>query len=223
MENIRIREAAASDVKETARVITMTWKETYKDIVPDDKLSGLSSDNFVNYLKDDVLSEDKVVFVAENEFQAIVGMVSGGPIKQDVEGYDAEMYALYVIPDMQGHGIGVALFRSLIVWLKNKGLKKVSAWVFAENNISITFFDAWHGEQIEEGSLEIAGKTLKTICYGWDLAAEESLTANSENKEADALGSGNKIAFPKEDDQINSNANQQVGSASHSEENDELV
>jgi len=170
MENIKIREATLLDIKETARIITMTWKEVYNGIVPSKKLAELSSLNFISYLEDDIKSDDKTVFVSENEFQAVVGMISGGAIKQEVEGYDAEIYAMYVMPDMQGKGIGQSLFNELVAWLKTHNFKKFVAWVLKDNVKARDFYGKAGGQVVAQGDIEIGEKKLETVCYGWDLS-----------------------------------------------------
>ena len=48
------------------------------------------------------------VLVAELDGE-IVGFVSSGPIRERIPGYSGEFYALYVLPEAQGCGIGTAL------------------------------------------------------------------------------------------------------------------
>ena len=45
------------------------------------------------------------MLVAELDDQ-VVGFVSSGPIRERIPGYSGEFYALYVLPEAQGCGIG---------------------------------------------------------------------------------------------------------------------
>ncbi len=43
----------------------------------------------------------------------VVGFADGGPIRAPLQGYDYELYAIYLLKGWQGCGMGLALVRAL--------------------------------------------------------------------------------------------------------------
>jgi hypothetical protein len=64
----------------------------------------------------DWLTRDIRVYVADLD-QEIVGFVSGGAIREPVQTYDAELYAIYLLEQesrrKERQGVGTALLKSL--------------------------------------------------------------------------------------------------------------
>ncbi|MBB5344078.1 GNAT family N-acetyltransferase [Tunturibacter empetritectus] len=116
------------------------------------------------------LTLDIDVFVAELEGE-VVGFASGGAIRERVEGFDAELFAIYLLREAQGHGIGTALVRRLAGSLKERGFGSMVAWVL-EDNASGPFY-TWSGAvRVCSKEMEVGGVMLPVVAYGWgDLEA----------------------------------------------------
>jgi ribosomal protein S18 acetylase RimI-like enzyme len=64
-----------------------------------------------------LLKGETVVFVAENLDRNIVGFVAGGAERSGrFPGVSAELYAIYLLPEVRRRGIGTRLVKS---WRKN--------------------------------------------------------------------------------------------------------
>ena len=78
------------------------------------------------------LARDIQVYIAELEGE-VVGFISGGPIRESVQTYNAELFAIYLLQPAQRHGIGTALLRELAGSLLSKGFTSMIVWVLEES------------------------------------------------------------------------------------------
>ena len=124
-----IRAATLSDIAGLARVHVQSWRETYADIVSQTYLDNLSFEAYeVQWRR--TLEASNPVLVAETADQ-IVGFASCGPTRD--EGFDGEVYALYLLESQHGLGIGKGLFQAALEALWSPGKGRVIVWVLADN------------------------------------------------------------------------------------------
>lgn len=83
-------------------------------------------------------------FVSELPDATIIGLVMGGPAAQEL-GHDAEIYALAVHPDHQGHGDGRALLRTAATGLSAAGFSSLAIRVLAVNDRARRFYTSLGG------------------------------------------------------------------------------
>ena len=105
------------------------------------------------------------VFVATQE-GVVVGFISGGPIRDPIGGYDAELFTIYLLQHVQRRGIGTALLRRLANHLDKDGFKSMAVWVL-EDNVSSSFYEKSGALRISSKEIEIGGVLLPVIAYGW--------------------------------------------------------
>ncbi len=158
-----IRAATIADIQGIARVHVQSWRETYAGIVPQTYLDALSPESRGAQWRR-TLEVGNPVFVAEITDQ-IVGFVSCGATRD--EGFDGEVYALYLLESQHGLGIGKALFEAALEALRSQGRQRVIVWVLADNPTR-TFYGRMGGVQTLEKPIEIGGATL--LEYGFAFA-----------------------------------------------------
>jgi GNAT superfamily N-acetyltransferase len=163
-----VREAELADALAIAHVHVDSWRTTYRGIVPDDYLAGLSYDRraatWANILGD--RAGVSFVYVAEDDGGAVVGFVSGGPIRDAIPDYDGELYAIYLLEPFHRRDIGRQLVAAAAGPLLREGVRSVAVWVLAENP-SRAFYEALGGRAVAEKPVEIGGVPLREIAYGW--------------------------------------------------------
>jgi ribosomal protein S18 acetylase RimI-like enzyme len=164
-----IRAAHVGDAAGIARVHVDTWRTTYRGIVPDDYLANLSYEEREKEWKTSLsrAREDRFTFVAEGGTGRIIGFVTGGPNRYNEPQYQSELYAIYVLKEYQGQGIGRDLTRSLVRSLLASGSQSMMLWVFAGNTSSRRFYEALGGQFVKSNHFEINGAVLEEIAYGW--------------------------------------------------------
>ncbi len=108
------------------------------------------------------------LFVAEDETGQPVGFVEGGPQRDENYSYDGELYAIYVLKEHQGKGMGRELMLATARELKNRGAHNMLLWVLKDNAPSRRFYESMGGQFVDEKEFELGGATLSEVGYGWD-------------------------------------------------------
>lgn len=163
-----VRPACMSDAPGIARVHVDTWRTTYRGVVPDEYLDGRSYEKSEASVRKRFSDPGSwYQFVAETVPGDVVGFAACGPEREGVSGYAGELYAIYVLQDYQGQDAGRMLVRAVAGYLKERGMDSMLVWVFADNHSSRRFYERLGGMQLGTQTLEIAGKTLEEVSYGW--------------------------------------------------------
>lgn len=162
---MRIRRAELGDAKGMAKVHVDSWRTTYKEIVHQSFLDSLSySERETRWSKQ---ITDQEVFVAENEQGEIVGFAAGGKERSGTyPDYDGELYAIYLLKEVQGQGIGKALVKRVAHSMLEKGYNSMLVLVLAENR-SRYFYETLGAVQIHTEVETIAGERYEEAVYGW--------------------------------------------------------
>jgi GNAT superfamily N-acetyltransferase len=163
--NFSIREATSCDAQDIARVHVAAWKTTYRGIVPQPVLDSLDVDSRATDWKDWLGRENLYVYVAEDDV-ALCGFISGGALREPIEGFDAEIYAIYLLPSVKGQGAGKLLMQRLAEKLLSSGFTQVALWVLAENP-SRGFYEHLGGNHIAQKQIRIGDADLLEVAYGW--------------------------------------------------------
>ncbi|MBB5339180.1 GNAT family N-acetyltransferase [Tunturiibacter gelidoferens] len=159
-----IRAAAGKDAGAIAHVHVESWRTTYAGIVPEAYLASLNvAEREASWRE--WLTLDVDVFVAEVDGD-VVGFVGGGAIREPVEEFDAELFAIYLLREAQRRGIGTALLRRLAVSLKARGFRSMVAWVL-EDNSSGGFYSRSGAVRVASKEMEVGGVMLLVVAYGW--------------------------------------------------------
>ncbi|MEW5872266.1 MAG: GNAT family N-acetyltransferase [Chloroflexota bacterium] len=168
---LAIRPAQIDDARAMARVHVDTWRAAYVGIVSDEHLANLSyarcQAGWIEHLSD---PQGELTFVAETQAGQIVALVSGGPLREPLEGFDGELYVLYVLPAFQGLGCGRLLVERLAGELARQGYSSLVIWVLKDNP-ACRFYEKLGGRRNGEKVVEIGGEPLVDVAYVWpDLA-----------------------------------------------------
>ncbi|MBD7986262.1 GNAT family N-acetyltransferase [Sporosarcina sp. Sa2YVA2] len=167
MDNVtfNIRKAEIADAAEIAKVHVDSWKTTYDNIVPNEYLASLSYESREQMWTNAIPHGD--MYVAENNSGQIVGFAKGGKERSgNYKGYDGELYAIYILQEYQGIGMGKALVKSIIEDLVDIGIHSMLVLVLEDNN-SRKFYESLGGRKIDTVAVEIGGKKFSELVYGW--------------------------------------------------------
>lgn len=164
----KIRKAEVDDAPAIAAVHVTAWRETYRGIVADDVLNNLSiqrrTEQWINSLSDESHAYHRA-FVAEVNGQVVGFAGYGAPQLKDT-GFDGELFALYLLKMAHGSGIGRLLVQSVVHELKESGCKSMMVWVLKDNPAR-GFYERLGGEYLYEKPIEIGGRKLREVAYGW--------------------------------------------------------
>ena len=163
---VKIRKAVLSDAKGIAKVHVDSWKSTYANIVPDEYLNNLSYESREEIWTNAIPFGG--VYIAESNEGVLVGFSKGGKERSGkYNGYDGELYAIYILKEYQGKGIGTALVKTVLDDIKGMGINSMLVLVL-EDNISRQFYESLGARKIDKVEVEIGGKTLSELVYGWE-------------------------------------------------------
>jgi GNAT superfamily N-acetyltransferase len=161
----QIRRAGVEDADAIALVQVESWRTTYRGIVPDAFLASLSAEVRAAKWKEQFAAGNSWIFVAEGK-AGIIGFASGGRLRDAMAGYDGELYAIYLLREHQGNGVGRRLILALTEALRNGGFGSMVVWVL-ERNPAVRFYRAMGGAEIGRKAIEIGGAELWELALGW--------------------------------------------------------
>lgn len=164
-----IRAAMAGDAGGIARVHVESWRSTYRGIVPDRFLAGLSVEQREQVWHRNIITDrpDYRVFIAENVSGRVIGFADGGPERTGDRQYPGELYAIYLLAGEQRRGVGRRLVRAVAEHLCGRAIPAMLLWVLAENPAR-RFYEAIGGRELRSQPIEIGGARLDEVAYGWD-------------------------------------------------------
>jgi GNAT superfamily N-acetyltransferase len=161
-----IRRATLLDAPGIAKVHVDSWKTTYKDIIPSDYLNQLTYEPRQKMWESAI--PQSAIFVAENDKGEIVGFSTGGKERSgNYDCYSGELYAIYLLEEYQGQGLGKKLIKPIIDELNRLNIKTMLVIVL-EDNPSRHFYESLGAKQIDTLEIEIGGKKLNELVYGWE-------------------------------------------------------
>lgn len=174
-----IRPARVEDAGEIANVRVTTWRSTYRGLISQDYLDKMDiaaeTRNYQNGLAH--MPPERIIFVAEVQPEGgpqpdrgkVVGYSNAGPARDLDSEFPAELYALYILPEYQGRGIGRSLVREAAGWLTGKGYQTMIIYVLRENEPARKFYEAIGGRMVRELTRDVLGLTLSEVGYGYTL------------------------------------------------------
>jgi len=175
MPQIRVRTAYIEDANRIAQINTDSWRRTYRGIVPDAYLDAIDLAARERNIRERLLAEAGSaatrMFVIEDERAEIVGYVSAGDARPMVDGalpagYAGEVYALYIAPDLERHGLGSRLVYAAATYLRDVGMPSLIIWALAANP-NRGFYVALGGVAAYEQTITIGEAALREIGFGW--------------------------------------------------------
>ena len=179
-----IRPAAGFDVPGIAWVHVQSWRETYAGLMPQSVLDGLSVEARERQWWRTLEVPTTGVFVVDtpDDVHDVVGFSSVGKARD--EGFDAELYTLYVLKPHQGRGLGRRLWDAALGFVRSQGARNLNLWVL-ETNPARGFYERMggklEGRKVESfGGIELAEVSYafvleRTTCLIGGMSWESSL------------------------------------------------
>ncbi len=168
---ISIRPAAPGDAGGIARVHVESWRSAYQGLVPQDFLDDLQPSDRERAWKHWLSSSTNgtYVYVATNLAGEVQGFATGGAERDQDPDFKGELYALYLLPEIQRQGVGTRLVQAVVHQLRLLGLDSMLIWVLEENPAR-KFYAALGGRHLPDHrrTITISGKTLYETAYGWN-------------------------------------------------------
>ena len=130
---ITIREMTPEDYDQKGFVHYKAWQETYTGLMPESFLAKQTLEKCQNIAR----RWPENTFVAELDGR-IVGFSCYGTSRDSVDANAGEVYAIYILAEAQGFGIGRKLMDAALARLA--GCSSIILWVLKSNDQAIGFY-----------------------------------------------------------------------------------
>ena len=142
---------------------TRTWQQAYAHIFPAEQLAAIREDQRAEGWRGHITEPSTHTLVAD-EPEGVAGFVSVGPALDEPEPL-GELFAIYVLPEASGRGIGQALMAEALSRLRGDGYDEAILWVFEDNPRTRRFYESagWQadGGVKDDTMLETAVRELR--------------------------------------------------------------
>lgn len=166
---VEIREAKPEDAEQIAQVHVKSWQTTYQKMIDEEVLSSMRWEDRVDTWRQTIEAlENNASILGAFEGDQLVGFLSGGTARKSLDNCDAEIYAIYLLKESRGKGIGKKLMDSFFSWLKENDYTSCLVWV-TEKNPYQSFYPAM-GARLSDyrGVSRIQNNKFTTVAYIWD-------------------------------------------------------
>ena len=131
-----VRPARPDDAVALGKIHVTAWQQAYRGVFTDDFLDGLDSEARADWFRRTIGSGPEILVTEESG--RVAGFCIFGPA--DEEGW-AEVYAIYIAPDLWGRGHGRALLEATEQRLADSGYGRVLLWVVDSNRGARAFYE----------------------------------------------------------------------------------
>jgi ribosomal protein S18 acetylase RimI-like enzyme len=140
---MRVRAAVEADAEAVATVHVESWRSTYRGLVPDDYLAGLSVERRAGMWRQLIAEagSDRGVVVLE-EGGKVIGFCHYGPSRDSDAQGTGEVMSIYLMAEQWRHGGGTRLLNAALSAMTDAGYAHATLWVLEENTRARTFYDA---------------------------------------------------------------------------------
>lgn len=165
---VEIRHAEFDDSAGIARVQIDTWRAAYQRIMPPRLLADMNDIRISAFWAQSIAeSQGKNFCFVASAGERVVGFASGGPRQHTEEYTKGEVYALYVLPEFQGRGVGRRLVATSFERMLELGMREGRIWTLRENAPARAFYQRIGGIQTDNGYNDIGGIRYPEVAFDW--------------------------------------------------------
>lgn len=121
MKTVIYRQLRESELAEASRQLTASYRAAYRGLMDEAYLTSLQEDHWVEILQASMERGD-ICLVAEDG-EAIVGAAVCGRSEERGDQACAELYAIYLLPEYTGHGVGHGLYCEIEARMRAQGFR----------------------------------------------------------------------------------------------------
>lgn len=165
---VNIREMTDADIETAAALRVAGWRHAYAGLVPRHHLDTMdASANAAAHRARLASGADPAVNAVAEAAGGVVGWVCHGPCRDaDQPSGTAELYAVYVRPDLIGTGIGRALWEAALEGARQRGGARMVLWVLKGNAHARRFYErAGCSRDGAERTDDIGGTAVPEVRY----------------------------------------------------------
>ncbi|MFJ7972273.1 GNAT family N-acetyltransferase [Psychrobacillus sp. NPDC096389] len=153
-----IRATTLEDISTVQQIAKISWNETYKDIIPDNIQALFLEKAYSNTML--AKRMEKTIFLLAEYKGQPVGFASFTYVDEDG---DAELTAIYILPEYQQLGLGKKLLQAGLEEMHTG--RQLFVYVESENKKAREFYEHFGFECLEEFDEYFEGHPLSTAKY----------------------------------------------------------
>lgn len=166
-----LRLSEPGDADSIARVHVLSWQWAYRGLMPDEHLDSLSIEQQAAARRTWMERGNRpIVALVDGE---VVGFCDQGRARDhDASPATGEVQAIYLLPEVAGRGVGLALWRAALKALRQAQFEHVTVWVLDGNARARRFYE--RAGMVEDGAVKVDerhGFPLREVRYGMLLAS----------------------------------------------------
>lgn len=164
-----IENATVKDAQTISNIHALSWKITYKNIIPQAYLDELKSnfwtDYFIDWISNSLL---KVKILYESRLP--VGCIAYGKSRDKSLSEWGEIVSIYIHPEHLKKGYGQKLLNTALLDMKKDQYQNCYLWVLEQNKNARYFYEKSNFKYSQDKyNFEIMNKSLTDIRYTLDL------------------------------------------------------
>ncbi len=168
-EKFQLRPGTLADVPAISKAYSESWKTTYTGLVPDIFVRSMTVEAAIKIFTDSLQPNEYSYFlhVAVTPEGRIVGFADGGKERSHPESGMGELYAIYLLKEFQGQGMGRGLFQAAVQSLLRSGMTNMIVWVLEQSPYR-KFYESMGGK-LEPGikRLDVIDQQIRLVPYRW--------------------------------------------------------
>lgn len=169
--DVTLREATIADCEEVAHMHVLAWQGSFRGVVPQAFLDRMSAVQRVEAFSQGFTAQFYRMYVAEVSDSRIVGFADFGEPRGEIEGYEGELYSIYILPEFQRRGIGQRLVQLGVQFLLANDRSSMYLLTL-EASPYRKFYDKLGGRVVRQKQISIDGLAFTELIYVWpDLTA----------------------------------------------------
>lgn len=161
-----IRHANFNDAAGIASVHVKAWRQSYKGILNLNYLKQISFTAKLQ-LREQILANqnsENISLIAMHE-EKVIGFCDGGRAREISNEYNGEIYAIYLLEEFKGNGVGSELLSHMRKHLVNNALTPYIVWVLEANNHARKFYEKQCGKIFAKQVVKIGNEEYTEIAY----------------------------------------------------------
>ncbi|TAL30253.1 MAG: GNAT family N-acetyltransferase [Alphaproteobacteria bacterium] len=169
MKPYKIRRARVTDAGDIARVRITGWWQSYKGLMPDELLNKLDIEADTTRLREAFADkENKSLRFVVEQAGKIIGMGACGKARQSEDAKRGEVYAIYLLDEAKGQGIGTKFMREMVGVLMANGFESLQVCVLESNAPARKFYEKLGGRLAGKGVFQYGGFEMADVTYVWE-------------------------------------------------------
>jgi GNAT superfamily N-acetyltransferase len=148
------------------RVRTRTWQSAYAHVFPAEQLESLTAETGLDWWRRAIAEPFPQMHTLVAEVDGdMTGFAQLGKAREE-EGDTGELFAIYVLPEASGAGVGRALMAETLARLRAEGFAEAILWVIEDNPRTRRFYEL-AGWQLDGGAKdeEWLGTLVRELRY----------------------------------------------------------